>query len=438
MISKLRAILVTLFASITAILLLIYFYGSIPGRTISRSPLSYSIDTTSSSQRRISSSYDSPSFNHSRNLNDPTLIKGYPLSRDVVIHSVHYDDRSRDGHQSIILFLVDVKLNIFDKNWITKCGSEKQTTDNFKLHKDYEDKLMHGFFGPKPYPYEDLVLECYDIDFDIGDHGFLWYTIDGATDEDSLFVTSSEEPIVIPAPRVNPTEGYSISIMTCTKIHNHGAPYIAEFLRYQETVGIDHVYVTVLDNFIKDGGLQKLLNEDLYVRNAIKRNYITFGIWREWYEDKDIYTHATSLEQMDCYYRHRGTYDYVFVLDTDDFFNPFTPGVINVKDYVMKWCRGSNVGSCAFRWITYYPEACGLTSKEKPIDGNITKLLKSHANTLMGNRKSIHLTNALVDCSFHDAKCNGCLIKGYKVIEVPQNSAYVAHLRVHQKPPQGC
>ena len=371
------------------------------------------------------------------NNSSPALIQGYPLSKDVVIHSVHYDDRSREGHKTIVLFLLDVKLSIFKEKLITKCGSERQETTNFKVRMDREDVLMHMFFGPKPYPYEEVVLECYDLLFHQGDHGYVWYKPDVLSVAEPL-VTSSEEPIVIPSPPIKPLTHHNITILTCAKIHNKGAPYVSEFLRYQETIGIDHVYVTVLDSFIKDGGFQKLIATDSYVRDAIKKGYITIGVWREWYEDNDLYTHATSLEQMDCYYRYRGTYDYVFVLDTDDFFNPMLPSVTNVKDYVLQWCQGPGIGSCAFRWITYYPQACGLTTTELPKDGNITTHLKSHVNLLQGNPKSIHLTRALIDCSFHDAKCKECLITGYRVVDVPRESAYVAHIRNGQKPAKGC
>ena len=165
-----------------------------------------------------------------------------------------------------------------------------------------------------------------------------------------------------------------------------------------------------------DGGFQKLLATDSYVRDAIDRGYISIRVWKDWYDDDEIYTHATGLQQIDCSYRHRGTYDYVFVLDTDDFFNPMSPSITNVKDYVLRWCHGPGIGSCAFRWITYYPQACGLTTTEIPQDGNITTHLKSHVNTIQSRLKSIHLTRALVDCSFHDAKCDNCLIPGYRVI----------------------
>ena len=366
----------------------------------------------------------------------PALIQGYPLSKDVVIHSVHYDDRSREGHQTIVLFLLDVKLSIFKEKLITRCGSEQQETSNFKVRMNREDILMHYRYGLTPYPYEQVLLECYDLVFHQGDHGYVWYKPDVTVAEP--LVTSSEEPIVIPGPPIKPLTPHNITILTCTKIHNKGAPYVSEFLRYQQTIGIDHVYVTVLDSFIKDGGFQKLITTDSYVRDAIKRGYITIGVWREWYEDDEVYTHATSLELMNCYYRYRGTYDYVFVLDTDDFFNPMLPSVTNVKDYVLQWCHGPGIGSCAFSWITYYPQACGLTTTKLPKDGNITTHLKSHANFLQGNPKSIHLTHTLIDCSFHDAKCKECLIAGYRVVDVPRESAYVAHIRNGQKPAKGC
>ncbi len=381
--------------------------------------LDYSVDSTSSSSG--------------------LMAKGYPISKDVVIHSVHYDDRSRKGHGTIVLFFLEVKTEIFKNNLIVKCGSEQQETKNFKAHKDFENILVHSNLR-KTYPYLEIVLECYDLSFEEGDHGFVWYKTDEKNwPEEDLLVTSSEEQIVIPAPRIQPSSReHDITILTCTKIHNNKVTYVSEFIRYQETIGIDHIHITILDTFVRDGGLQKLITTDSYFRNAINRKYITIHMFREWYEESDVYTHATSLMQMDCYYRHRGTYDYVFVSDTDDFYTPMMLESKNIKDLVLKFCHKPDIGSCRFKWITYYPEACGLTTKEIPKDGNITAYLKSHSNNVEFNAKSLHLTNALVDSSFHDAKCDECLIDGFKVFEVPKTVAYVAHIRDGQKPQQRC
>ena len=53
-------------------------------------------------------------------------------------------------------------------------------------------------------------------------------------------------------------------------------------------------------------------------------------------------------------------------------------------------------------------------------------------------KKSLHMTSALLDASFHRATCEWCLMPGYKVVEVPLHIAYMAHRRMNAKPPSEC
>lgn len=67
-------------------------------------------------------------------------------------------------------------------------------------------------------------------------------------------------------------------------------------------------------------------------------------------------------------------------------------------------------------------------------DGNVTAAIVPHqALNEQDNLKSIHLSAAVLDSSFHEAKCTLCLLKGYRVVYVPQRVAYVAHHRLYVK-----
>ena len=91
-----------------------------------------------------------------------------------------------------------------------------------------------------------------------------------------------------------------------------------------------------------------------------------------------------------------------------------------------------------FKWITYYPEYCGLN--EIPQDYNLTKSLKSLKNKLNRAPKSIHSTAALLDSSFHDARPHQGipnLMPGYKVVKIDPMYAYVAHIRKFATPSDG-
>ena len=180
-----------------------------------------------------------------------------------------------------------------------------------------------------------------------------------------------------------------------------------------------------------------MLLTDSYMAQAVKEGFLSFSMWIEWYDKKpkdEIYLHSEVLRKLDCIYRFRGTYDYAFSLDTDDFFNPRIPGQTKVKDYLLKWCHGNSTGSCTFNWIYYFPGACGLVDNESPDDGNITKKLRSFVTRISHKYKSVHLTSVLLDATFHDATCKWCLMPGYKVVNVPPHIAYMAHLRMNDHP----
>ena len=207
------------------------------------------------------------------------------------------------------------------------------------------------------------------------------------------------------------------------------------------------MHINILDTFIKDGGMKRLVSNP-FVKEALEHGYLSYDMWTEWYSSasevrrsineilqSEIHLHSEMLRKLDCMYQFRGTYDYVFPLDTDDFFTPRIVGRSNIKHYIQEWFSDDWIGSCKLDWIDYYPESCGM--KEGPIlDGNVTSMLKSFKHVKNRVPKSIHKTSVLVESTFHTADCKECLMPGYKVIKVPEHVSYIAHLRNNLK--AGC
>ena len=360
------------------------------------------------------------------------FVPSGPLTKNLIVHSAHFDDRARNGHDNVTMLFIGVNKTIFDLKLIVGCGVGSKEASNFTFRFTAEDILMHNWLGPQPFPYEEIVVECYDLPVIAEEQAYVMYK----TATDSLvYSVQSEYPVFVPAPRVKPTGKHNFTVVTCTKIHDKGVTWLPEFVRYQKTLGVDHVHINILDTFIKDNGLETHL-KDPYLAQAVLKGFLSFHTWTEWYNNSlkdEIYLHSEVLRKLDCMYRFRGTYDYAFSLDTDDFFTPRIPGQTKVKDYILKWCYGGSVGSCTFKWIYYFPEACGLVDNKRPNDGNITRKLRSFASWSRGKYKSVHLTSALVDATFHDATCKWCLMPGYKVVHVPSHVAYMAHLRMHSE-----
>ena len=226
--------------------------------------------------------------------------------------------------------------------------------------------------GKPHFLYEEYIVECYDIPMANGSIAFVLFKI--ATNS-PVYAAISEFPLIFPAPRVQPTGKYDFSVVTCTEAHNNKVTWLQEFIRYQNTIGVDHVHVNILDTFIKDGGLKALL-EDPQVAKGVAEGYVTLTVWKDLVEkSNDIYSFAAILRKLDCVYRFRGTYDYAFLLDSDDFFNPVEAGKSELKHYIQNWCHDRFAGSCMFSWYHYFPEACGMRN-EAANDRNVTRLLK--------------------------------------------------------------
>ena len=207
---------------------------------------------------------------------------------------------------------------------------------------------------------------------------------------------------------------------------------MTEWLNYQRTIGVDHVHLTVDTSFKEAGGF-----ENAYLLKAMKERFVSVDMWQQKLDDSEVYYHSEALAYENCIYRFRGTYDYAFMLDTDDFFVPIGPSEKGLHHYVNNWCK--NKASCALSWIEYYPD-CGLNGEAD--DGNVTKLLKSFVSTNRNVGKSIHKLSAVIDTGIHLAEAGIKDGKTYElkyhqdIAKIPSNLAYVAHIKKNTLPPQ--
>ncbi len=350
----------------------------------------------------------------------------HSLSKDLTVHTAYFDARPRDGHKNVTVLFINVHRDILDPGLIAGCGVDNQVASNFSVYSIFENKLMHWWLGPKPVLYENQLILCYDMPSMNGSRAFALYRASNSSS--SVMQTYSHKPVFHPAPKIAPCDRHDFTVVVCAKAHNKKAPWFHEFIQYQKAIGVDHVDFSVLDSFIKDGGYDDLVLKDSVIREALESGFVNFRVWTETYEKNgEVFFHSENLRKLGCVYRYLGTYDYAMPLDTDDFFVPRGTSK-NLKDYIEEHCHSKQAGSCRFDWIRYYPEL-GLVGTVGP-DGNVTDHLKNKQKFEVGNFKSAHYTKAILDASFHDARCSKCLLPGYEMITVPNSVAYVAHLRV--------
>ena len=355
----------------------------------------------------------------------------FPLSKEVILFNAFVDTRPRNYTNTTMIFIAASREVLSEKR-IIGCGAGRAVAKEFIVRYVFEDLLMHRWYGKPIFPYEQMAVECYEVPVIPGEKAFVLYK--SRTNVTVALHTANS--VVIPRPRVTPKPTHNISVVVCTKAHNRKVTWLPEILRYQKTLGVDHVHLNFLDDLIRDDGLQDYLATDEFFLKNYKDDYVTLQVWKEWYGDKEWYLRGTILMYLDCLYRYRGTYDYVSFMDTDDFFTVRVPGM-SYKDMIVKYCSKETTGSCSFNWLWYFPGVCGL-ARNVSEDGNVTAAIVPHRPERNVNLKSIHLTKAVLDSSFHDARCDKCRMKGYERVHISPDIAYVAHQRMYVDKEKKC
>ena len=380
--------------------------GSIPDRQVSQSA------PTAPAEQSLSTQPSLPTFTP---------------SKDLFVRAVYFDSRPRDKHRNTSVFLVVCHKKITDNHLIRGCQVDGVRAEHFSVNLIGETPLWRAF-----YPHinhEEVLVHCYDLPARNGSSGHILYKPDSSLDESHITLAASERPYFMPAPRIDPTsaEGkrYNMTVVACVKIFGH-PPWLQEWLTYQRTLGVDHVHLDTEDTFQQTG-----MQSQQYFLDMVSEGFLSVDIWKKYLSPNEIWYHNQGLIYEDCPYRFRGTYDYIVMMDTDDFFTPRIPTEKKIHYYIHNFCRGGKIASCKFRWVEYYPDYVGLNN-ELATDGNVTRRLKDYLHFNQGNPKSLHRTTVLIDTATHYAFK---MMPGYQIANVPVNTAYVAHIRLYKKQP---
>ena len=351
----------------------------------------------------------------------PKRVVEYPpttvlplVSKDIIVRSVYFDDRPRDGHQNASVFMVEARRGLVDKSLIFGCQIGKYFGKSIKVRLV---SLMWYIYRRYPHINHDIfMVDCFDLPVKNGSRAFLVF-------KNGSKGIESERPLFLPAPRIS--HGKDIKILVCvatpryTDYNNRLTVYgmLYNWLKYQRVIGVDHVHFIAHPSLLEVGSLQNDV-----VRKAILDQFLSIEFWEPWLNDTDNFYHSQMLAYQDCPYKFRGTYDYIVMCDIDDFFVPRIPSKPNFHYYIPKWCPH---GACLFHWIERYPD-CGLDWEKMTEDGNMTKILKSNKSKQLPELKSIYKSSMVLDVGIHKPRQK---ISSYSVENVPSNVAYFAHIR---------
>ena len=337
----------------------------------------------------------------------PDRAPGPLLEKVIIVRSVYLDNRSRENIDSVHVFLVEISRSALETRSVVGCQVGTSLTTDFKVlplanmpwvHKRYPNKFTHDM----------AMINCFKLSGENGSQAYILYK--NAT---TVLSVKSERPLFIPAPRVPPSVGKTSTVMACAVVY--GTPPIFDhWLRYQRTIGIDHIYLIAEDSFRDAGYLEKSP-----LKEMMRSGYLSIEFWTPHLTSQEIFYHSQMLGYEDCIYRYQGTYDYVMATDVDIFYVLLLPGEPYIQYYAEKWC---SVGSCVFDWIQYFRD-CGI-DKVGP-DGNVTAHLLSHRSFKRREGKSGHRLSAVLDIGIHQSFV---LLPGYNKGVVPRNEAYGAHV----------
>ena len=344
------------------------------------------------------------------------------LSKELVVRRVYFDPRKREGHSNAAVFLFEARRRV-NATSFSGCRIGTYRSHKFRFH-------IPGVYwwAWKLGVTENLaMLDCYDIPQPRnGDSASLFYTSSTSGLEVEVL---SLKPLVVPEAKRDSTATVVVCLANVFVGEHSPTEYemIYHWLRYQKTIGVDHVHMIVEDSFVRAGGFH-----EAYSQQAISEGFLSIDFWPKWLNETEVFYHSQMLAYEDCLYRFQGVYEYIIYCDWDDFFVPLKH-TKSIKHYLQMWCRGKT-GTCRFTWRQFYP-FCGLDPASVGGDGNLTAAVSFKKTRPRNETKSGHQLKALVDAGVHSAET---LMPGYVQGYVPSSEAYFAHLRIGSHPQGGC
>ena len=94
-------------------------------------------------------------------------------------------------------------------------------------------------------------------------------------------------------------------------------PLLDEAIRYQETIGVDHVHMVAEPSILTSGVL-----DYPFVKKSLANGFASLRIYEAILNEFQVFDHSKILAYHECFLQFRGTYDYVMNIDTDEFFVP--------------------------------------------------------------------------------------------------------------------
>ena len=234
-------------------------------------------------------------------------------------------------------------------------------------------------------------------------------------------VVRSEKPLILDSIETDTTK-IKGTVVLCAMMYGHPEKF-NHWLTYQKTIGVDKVHLSVEHDFMNNATqLYPFLNESLM------KGFVDIEVWED-IVGKRIYYYGKIIKYQDCIFRHMNRFEYLFVYDYDDYFNPMLPDHKDVHYYLNKFFAKSNIGTVHMTW--HQMKCAPIEEKCKTLqDGNLTSVLSGPQWYRRSEAKCAHRLKAVVFLHSHSSLV---LLSGYLRSTASDKLAYVAHNRYTNK-----
>ena len=212
----------------------------------------------------------------------------------------------------------------------------------------------------KQHPHTVALLYCYDVAAPDLEKAWVSYSkpIGG---EKATFTVRAEQPVIL-----NWRSNGAGNVVVCSAMLPYYTPFVEDWLRYQKTIGVDHVHLTLESIFLNQGKF-----DEEFLQTSVEDSYLSVAFWHRWLNDSDMCDHSLDLALYDCVLRFQSTYSNILIADPRDFFIPLDPhGPSTVlPSFISRWCPAGH--HCRFEQRNLIYENC----KSAGEDGNVTAVI---------------------------------------------------------------
>lgn len=171
----------------------------------------------------------------------------FSSKHDVLPLVAFFDTRQRYQHANSTVILVQVRDGKKIRyNRIVGCGIDDVRAKAFRAKPLFVYRNWIHANIPN-LTHSEAVVNCYDLPTVNGSKAFVVYRPFRAP---GLLKVYSERPVLMTQGTMKP-----LSVVVCATVYDQ-PPWLAHWLRYQETLGVDHIHLYAQQSFVDKGGLE--------------------------------------------------------------------------------------------------------------------------------------------------------------------------------------